>query len=429
MKVKKKTILILILTNLILIIGIYLISYNFIMNEFYKIEEEKAGDNIERALNLLARDIAGLSQSNKDWGQWDDTYNFMIDKNSEYIPLNYNLDSLSILNVNDVLIVDNNKKVIFSKEYEFDEWEEEEMSSDELNTFLSLINFTEDNKAGVLIYEDKFTITSIQKILHSGGEGKSEGYLIMARHIDEEEIEIINDIAQLEIKFYKYKDPLPTDFEEAIISSEGNDEYYNILSGKAILDEDSRIPYYKEENINIRGKIHTMPLNNDVYTAFTFLDDMTGKSGIIFRVDLDREVVNQGKQTLNLILLILVGLGFILTLLTYIITDSFILKRLMKLNISIKGITNNNNNNNNNNKLLSYENRYDEISELYSSINEMLREINKGHKDVKNYVYELEKKIKELEKFQELTSDRELKMIELKKQLEELKNKYGKDSK
>ncbi len=75
----------------------------------------------------------------------------------------------------------------------------------------------------------------------------------------------------------------------------------------------------------------------------------------------------------------------------------------------------------------------DEIGELAQSFNNMKKELQKSKKEIEEYSKDLEKKVRqrthelnqrieELEKFHKLTIGRELKMIELKKELRKLKN-------
>ncbi|MDD1444376.1 HAMP domain-containing protein, partial [Dolichospermum sp. ST_sed3] len=67
----------------------------------------------------------------------------------------------------------------------------------------------------------------------------------------------------------------------------------------------------------------------------------------------------------------------------------------------------------------------DEITTLEKNINDMLTSLQKTWAMKDSAEFSLQKKIDELERFKTLTVDREIKMIELKKQLEELRVKSG----
>jgi len=64
----------------------------------------------------------------------------------------------------------------------------------------------------------------------------------------------------------------------------------------------------------------------------------------------------------------------------------------------------------------------DEFGELAKSFNKMVEDLKKSQERLKERTKELREKVKELERFQKLTVGRELRMIELKKEIEKLKN-------
>lgn len=50
-----------------------------------KLDQASIQENVERALNALEREIAALDKSAADWATWDETYDFIEDRNQEYI--------------------------------------------------------------------------------------------------------------------------------------------------------------------------------------------------------------------------------------------------------------------------------------------------------------------------------------------------------
>jgi signal transduction histidine kinase len=70
----------------------------------------------------------------------------------------------------------------------------------------------------------------------------------------------------------------------------------------------------------------------------------------------------------------------------------------------------------------------DEIAMLEKNINDMLTSLQKTWAMKDSAEFSLQKKIDELERFKTITVDREIKMIELKKQLDELRAKAGEET-
>jgi len=82
-----------VILSVIVIIGaltaviFYIFSAN-LTEDFRKLEEDKAYENISRAYDTLASRIDDLSVKLSDWAQWDDTYDFVQDRNEEYVDVN-----------------------------------------------------------------------------------------------------------------------------------------------------------------------------------------------------------------------------------------------------------------------------------------------------------------------------------------------------
>ncbi|MEM2997179.1 MAG: CHASE4 domain-containing protein, partial [Candidatus Bathyarchaeia archaeon] len=61
-----------------------------------------------------------MDATNEDWASWDDTYNFIEDKNRDYIDSNL-VDSTFInLRLNVILYYDSDGKLVFGKAYDYE---------------------------------------------------------------------------------------------------------------------------------------------------------------------------------------------------------------------------------------------------------------------------------------------------------------------
>ena len=74
------------------------LARRFILPSFLKIETDLAQTNVERVIEAYDNKFEYLSSKISDWANWDDTYNFIIDKKNnkvfkcilKYILINYN---------------------------------------------------------------------------------------------------------------------------------------------------------------------------------------------------------------------------------------------------------------------------------------------------------------------------------------------------
>ena len=83
LKYKKTNITSFIAYYLFLIILLFLGSYKFFISNFEEIEDSLNTNKITTILNIMNNDIKSLEMSTRDYSNWDDTYEFMIDENKE----------------------------------------------------------------------------------------------------------------------------------------------------------------------------------------------------------------------------------------------------------------------------------------------------------------------------------------------------------
>nr|MBI5455500.1 hypothetical protein [Candidatus Levybacteria bacterium] len=147
------------------------------------------------------------------------------------------------------------------------------------------------------------------------------------------------------------------------------------------------------------------------------------KPSYILENELPRVIFNLGQASVVKFLYFIVILSVSGIALVLLLINKFVLSKISKLNKDVNLVKDPNNSKN---KLDVKGN--DEFATLATNINKMLDDVDKSQESLKKTDEELraqkanlDQKVEELEKFQKLTVGRELKMIELKKQLEEIR--------
>lgn len=141
------------------------------MNEYLKSEKRHIVNNIERFNLLFNQKIENLDKILIDWAYWDDTYNFIQTKNSDYIESN--LVDETFENFNDVIIKNLEKlgKILFfDRIYILILYENKKKIED----------FYEWNKTGIEKIKDKFIKTQIN------GNIKYESIIFIKNEKDKE---------------------------------------------------------------------------------------------------------------------------------------------------------------------------------------------------------------------------------------------------
>ena len=133
-----------------------------------------------------------------DWASWDDTYNFIQDRNEAYIESNLYPEALAALNVNMLLFIDTSGQLVYGKAIDLQSTEEKSIPQDlisELSRNNVLWNHSDVTSfvSGVVLLDETPMLVSSIPILTSLGEGPIRGALVAGRYLDSEELESISE--------------------------------------------------------------------------------------------------------------------------------------------------------------------------------------------------------------------------------------------
>jgi sensor domain CHASE-containing protein len=397
MKLRTKTMLIICITSCILSFALS-VTLNFIVSKGYSdLEKQIVTTNVERVLNQFNQEYFNLQATAYDWGSWDDTYTFINDTNNDYIQMNLQYGIFNEIKTNFMLFYNNSGELVYSKAFDFEQKNDKHFPP-------SLYVYIDENKkifmnhsdlnfsvSGIILYDEKETplVVSICPIVHTNGEGPIHGTLMVGRYLDEAKINSIENITQLTINIHP-------------------------LSSQPSIGAQRASTY-------VQGKpVYIQPINSSYIAGYVTVDDIVGHPVFIIEAGSNRPVYNQGLGLIQNLIFSLVIIMIVFILLIVIILDRFVTSRLTSLTKSVNDIKSH--------RDLSRHLQAkgnDEIAILEKKIDDMLTSLHKAWTMRDLAESSLNKKIDELERFKTVTVDREIKMIELKKQLNELKVKSG----
>ncbi len=368
-----------------------------VMGSYTTLEEKIVNDHVTRVLNQFQQEYETLTQMCYDWSTWDDSYAFVEDKNDEFIQANLQYEIFLDININFMVFYNQSGSLVFSKVYDFSQ--EKEITLPE--SFYSFINEKNEiilqntnyshSHNGIILFNEteEPLLISATPIVKSTKEGPIHGTLIVGRFLNEERIEYFKNITQLSI----------------VINPLSNNT--------AILSSNKVIP-------DLEKRIFIQPINTTYIIGYTTIDDVFGNPVLSLQVGSNRDIYNQGLDVLQNLFIFLFIITFFLIITTIFILDKFVTSRLTVFSKSVGEIQ-------------GYQDLSkhidttgnDEVSTLGKNINIMLTSLQNLWSMKDSAETSLQKKIEELERFKTITIDREIKMIELKKQLNELKEKSG----
>ncbi len=113
MKIRRKTLLILLLTTIMLMSVVFWFSQKTMLDNIATSENKEARSNAQRFHTNLNIELQSLNSTDTDWSQWDDTYQFIKDNNTAYINSNFSDKTLTNLKINLMLFINESRQLVF----------------------------------------------------------------------------------------------------------------------------------------------------------------------------------------------------------------------------------------------------------------------------------------------------------------------------
>ena len=125
-------------------------------------------------------------------------------------------------------------------------------------------------------------------------------------------------------------------------------------------------------------EIFVQRLNERFITGYTILKDIYGKPVLLVKVDMPRDIYQQGKLTMHYYSLSLLSVGFVVVIVMLLLLDKLVLSRLIRLNSNVKNIAESGDVS----KRVEVEGN-DEISSLAKEVNSMLASLEKSQREIR----------------------------------------------
>lgn len=313
--IRQKTWLSIILTLFSLIVVLYFVLSNILMNEFAHVEQTDTSDDVSRVTDALSGEISKLDLIVQDWANWDDSYSFIDDHNQDYINANLNDLTLIRLNLRFIAYYNTDNQLVFGRTID---WQNSTVSTlpagfDSYavpNKLLPSQPSVDSKKTGLMLLPEGALFFVARPILDSNGDGPSHGTLIMARSLNSAEVTTLADLTHFSLSIQNFNQTdLPIDFSRA----------------KTVL---------------ATGKdIYIQPLDENSVAGYTLLKDFTGNPALILKVATDRPYYQQGLQSLHYVIISLLLACLTFGAVTLLLLERSVLSRLSNLTMMVKSIT------------------------------------------------------------------------------------------
>jgi sensor domain CHASE-containing protein len=266
---------------------LYVTSQVILGSSFAALEDQDTRQNLERARDALLAELLALHTKSADWANWDDTYAFIEDANPDYIESNLVDKAFVDLRLNLMLFIAPSGKLVFTKA--FDLQNEKEIAlppslAPHLSSDSPLLKQPDPNRGltGIVLLAEGPLLISSRPILTSEGNGPSRGTLIFGRYLDDASLQRLAGTTHLSIAARRFDDAqMPPDFQSA----------------KAVLSETT--PRFVQ------------PSSQSSIMGYGLLQDVYSKPALLLRVELPRDIYQQGQATIRYLMLWVIAIGLV----------------------------------------------------------------------------------------------------------------------
>ncbi|HQB31033.1 MAG TPA: CHASE4 domain-containing protein [Syntrophales bacterium] len=284
MSLKRKILLVIILTFCGLFAIQYVLSETILLRSFRTLEEMEVRKQTARVVNTFENSIQSIGVLTQDWATWDDAYRFVQGGNADFESVNIVASTFTTLRLNAILFTDPAGRLVLGRGYDLEEEREAPLPDGLLNHLsdggpLQCASGTGRKTDGILSLPAGIFLVSARPVLTSDGNGPPAGTLIFGRLLDGDEVERIASLAQLPVRIERILDARrPAAFDGAGADPSG----------------DSSILVNRKDSRSVEGR--------------ALLRDIYGNPALILQVDLPRQLYLQGeKSTFYFILFLLLA--------------------------------------------------------------------------------------------------------------------------
>lgn len=291
-------------------VTISFVTYN-LTQDFVELEHQEAEKNLNRVKDALREKIDNLASTLGDWAQWDDSYQFIVDRNEEYAQSNLQDSAFDILHINFVLFFDEEKNVVFKKF----------VANGEMQPFPEKIleHFQKD------IADDEITLSDVHKEISSIDPGKiiyatrpittsdgslpANGIIVFGYIFDADDVQELAQLTHLSLSYAPYTSDLEDGFSLA------------------------RDNLSKEQPVFIPETKNTHTLS-----AYTIVMNADDHPTLIFRIDVQRDIYQKGQSSIFLFTLLFLVTGIFFCGGIFFLLGYFVLNKVEYLKNEIQSI-------------------------------------------------------------------------------------------
>ena len=118
-----------------------LFSFSLLNESYTRFEEDDVTQKVIQAQKVLEYEKAQILSLTGDWSRWDESYNFVLDRNEDYIIRNLNYASVENLGIDFALFLKDNSSVKYGTQVNKTTESMEKLSNETIAQVLAIPGF------------------------------------------------------------------------------------------------------------------------------------------------------------------------------------------------------------------------------------------------------------------------------------------------
>ncbi|MBN8633723.1 MAG: HAMP domain-containing protein [Anaerolineae bacterium] len=343
---RTKALLVTLVVLALCFIAIYVVSRTILERGYQNLERQAVQETLYRGEIALKEQIGFLANITRDYGHWDDTYDFAESGDRSYINSNLQSYFFESFKVDVVLFIDEAGTVVYQRLYDPEQprtvFDVPAAVRDTILSTDALFDYetSQNRSAGLIATPQGIMLAAAAPIVPSTHATEPNGSLIFARFLQSDDMAVLIESVGHELSLYDLAAPdLPADV---------------VTVYAEMLADDS--PF-------------RLSVANDLVYGYRCLNDLAGNPLFMLRVSMARNIYLEGVATQNYFLTALLLVGLIFVAFTFILLDGLVISRIGTLTRRVREIAPEQHD-----RRIEFDGN-DEVAQLAQQINVLLQDI------------------------------------------------------
>ncbi|MDE3171127.1 MAG: response regulator [Acidobacteriota bacterium] len=316
MPVRRKTLVILVVTVSALVGILYLVSRTFLLSRFTDIEREAVRQDVDRSSAALSADLDAMDELALDNSSWDAAYSYMGHPTPGFIASAFGQapagafvtqhdDFLLFVSLSGAIVGDKNFGPSSGKYASVLQEMRARLAPDSPLVHGLLLTRP---LHGILMLSGRPVLFAARPVLPSTGQGTSRGALVVGRFFNEGEIRRLAQQTHLKLSFLAVSDSLPSDV--------------NLALG----------------HLRSSGSAFVQPLDRSTIAGYALVPDIYGHPALILKTEVPRAIYQEGRLSVLHFAAALLLAGIVFGGIVQLLLEKSLVSPLAVLNASVEQI-------------------------------------------------------------------------------------------